>query len=446
MDNLSKIFAGKAFGVKAIEPEINLKTSIGDVEKKMFKEASIKKEGNIGMFNLSTGSSDMKNKIYGINFGNLGIRDKIYGKGSFGGGSIKDKIHGKGSNMNSISAIENKMFNNAVRRPDLVGWNRMKQQKGLTMFGDYDKDGVANVYDCDPYNAKMQGLRHKVLNFISGKGYKENNELPAFKGNYGAPIEETIVKTPVGALNIYGQEKQQSIEPYYDGSGDVQYNESFSPGMSKIKTGMMQIGTGLKGLAIKTGGGIKSAAVKTGGELKAGTSSVLYSAGVFKTPEERQSIAKKKEERDEKILKIKHTKALADYEFAHKLKPQYPAGYYSNPYLYLGDRFYPRKRRPVRRAMDEMQMAMSQSGMSVGGISQAPIQQGSRINQLIGGGIGGGSSMPMISRAYSVVQSPVVRQPVQSVAPQGIVYSPYSKRPVTYTRGPYNKQQYQQQQ
>ena len=47
---------------------------------------------------------------------------------------------------------------------ELTGWNRMKQQKGLSLWGDRDGDGVKNILDCNPLNKMLQGPGDKNSN------------------------------------------------------------------------------------------------------------------------------------------------------------------------------------------------------------------------------------------------------------------------------------------
>ena len=48
--------------------------------------------------------------------------------------------------------------------------------KGLPMFGDIDKDGVPNLFDCKPYDVTRQGLT--VLPIPKGKGISYFSQRP----------------------------------------------------------------------------------------------------------------------------------------------------------------------------------------------------------------------------------------------------------------------------
>lgn len=60
----------------------------------------------------------------------------------------------------------------SVKVNDKSAWTRINQK--LSLFGDRDNDKLANVFDCSPYDKKKQGVRHKLGNWLLGKGYKED--------------------------------------------------------------------------------------------------------------------------------------------------------------------------------------------------------------------------------------------------------------------------------
>ena len=57
---------------------------------------------------------------------------------------------------------------------------------------DSDGDGVKDVFDCEPYNAKKDGFINKTINFIRGRGFKENEEPQEVK----QPEQPQEVKQP----------------------------------------------------------------------------------------------------------------------------------------------------------------------------------------------------------------------------------------------------------
>jgi len=90
---------------------------------------------------------------------------------------------------------------------------RMKQQKGLSMFGDYDGDKLPNIFDCNPKNKNQQGFIHRLKNSLEGRGFVEDSEVARQDREVSKLIEypETF-DTPVGDLKYYGN-RQTGITP-----------------------------------------------------------------------------------------------------------------------------------------------------------------------------------------------------------------------------------------
>lgn len=42
------------------------------------------------------------------------------------------------------------------------GWNRMNMQNNLSMFGDFDRDGTQNIFDCNPFDKTKQAKIHSM--------------------------------------------------------------------------------------------------------------------------------------------------------------------------------------------------------------------------------------------------------------------------------------------
>lgn len=287
-----------------------------------------------------------------------------------------------------------------VSSPKNVGWKRMRQQKGLNMFGDYDKDGVANIFDCQPRDRNKQATYHKVLNFLGGKGYKEDYEVP--------------LDTPAGELEKYGYKKDVVYTPT-----GVNNNTGLQPVRDMAVEGSwkdkLARGTQVVGEKLATGG-----------------SNVLFAAGVFKTPEERMQIQEKKRQKEMYKQALQLQKAQNRAEIIKEIqkakireemkgnKPRKPL---------LGTH--------VGGAVGALQGGLGgvAQGMGQAGMAYAPVQQGYKIKELIGGGMR--QPVPVYPQQTQVISQ---QSPAQSVpAQEGTIYSPYSKRPVTYTRGPYKK-------
>lgn len=64
---------------------------------------------------------------------------------------------------NKTLKYEKKVKDNVNWQPEMTGWNRMDMQKKLNMFGDFDKDGVPNIFDCNPFDPNKQAKFHEWL-------------------------------------------------------------------------------------------------------------------------------------------------------------------------------------------------------------------------------------------------------------------------------------------
>jgi len=66
------------------------------------------------------------------------------------------KINGFLGNVKKPKSTTSNIFGN----PERYAQKRLKQGKGLPMFGDFDKDKVLNIFDCSPRNPMLQGNIH----------------------------------------------------------------------------------------------------------------------------------------------------------------------------------------------------------------------------------------------------------------------------------------------
>jgi len=125
-DNISKLL-GIGHKNKTTNPFINSKSNI-----KQSKQSAINKiKSSFGVLHNSNNSNINFNKLINGNNGSHKFTN-----------NIKDLIG----------------------KPEKSAKHRMKQQNGLSMFGDYDGDKVLNMFDCDPINPKKQGKVHDFLN------------------------------------------------------------------------------------------------------------------------------------------------------------------------------------------------------------------------------------------------------------------------------------------
>lgn len=70
--------------------------------------------------------------------------------------NVKRKTSKNEIDINNIIGVNRK--NNF----DIMGFNRIKQQRGLSLFGNADGDKVPNILDCEPFNKKKHGAGANV--------------------------------------------------------------------------------------------------------------------------------------------------------------------------------------------------------------------------------------------------------------------------------------------
>jgi len=83
------------------------------------------------------------------------------------GGFKNDFFENPTRNMKQVITNNFGFWNNAkkamIKNPVQIGMKRVKQQKNISMFGDVDKDGVANILDCQPLNFFRQGPENNLV-------------------------------------------------------------------------------------------------------------------------------------------------------------------------------------------------------------------------------------------------------------------------------------------
>jgi len=109
---------------------------------------------------------------------------KKYGlSGIFKGNIMGENMDKDVFGLNSTGFdLEKNMKKGMTMGLDKVAIKRMKNQKKVSLFGDYDNDKLMNVFDCEPLNKKKQGMIHKSLNLFGGRGFKEDADLVKNEG------------------------------------------------------------------------------------------------------------------------------------------------------------------------------------------------------------------------------------------------------------------------
>jgi len=320
--------------------------------------------------------------------------------------------------------------NNIIFNTEKVGWNRMKQQNNLPMFGDFDGDKVLNIYDCDPYDKNKQAGFHEMLSGIKNR-FSSDKDIYLEK-----PSEEELqeIDTPT---------KPVPLDPYYYELEDKTYQDD--SGMTNMEPVYTEE---VKDITIPESNVAEvSYEEKPKETFLNKTADFLTRTGLIKTPEEIEIEKQQKLE----LMKIKqkaYAEALAK-EDKEKIRYKKPVRKTRSEWqgmkqgLSAGAGMFPSQRAIEDTAADKMNSLM--------GIKQFGLYGTPMINEFRG------EVRPMTGEQYygvapisqgsptaqSIQQAPSFQQVQRN--PQTTTYSPFSKRPVTYVRGPYNKRVVMQQ-
>lgn len=122
---------------------------------------------------------------------------------------------------------------NMFGNPEKTARKRLKQQQGLTMFGDFDGDKLINMLDCDPLDPKKQGEQHDLNRYLPG-----GENLPATQQSRDVsqiPQEPNfiMVDDPRKTINMVpdsaeAQQYQMGNQPYDNPGGFTQVNNTFN--------------------------------------------------------------------------------------------------------------------------------------------------------------------------------------------------------------------------
>lgn len=185
------------------------KSSMDVVSSMLFERDKKKKE--VKEFNFDMGSGFGKRAFAGLNLsGNTPDINKMLNN------NPQRKTHTKkildtglqnpfGKHKNMDSNIKS-MFG-TFGNPERTAKKRMAQQKGLPMFGDFDKDGLMNVVDCDPLDYMKQGEQHNLQNYM-GDGNVQPDSVSV--------SPESTNKQPMGNFKL-----NTATAVDYDNDGDV---------------------------------------------------------------------------------------------------------------------------------------------------------------------------------------------------------------------------------
>ena len=166
---------------------------------------------------------------------------------------------------NITSGFRNKeaaLWNMVKVNPESVARKNVGSNRGLSMFGDDDKDGVMNVFDCEPRNKKRQGNEDDPVALMGMETYDEDYpvlDAPSQSSSPDAEAPITLLETygslskPIRSVklktyNVKGRDNNNPFEPVFKDIGtmvvDKRVSQSFNnPEMeSKYRASMKESG------------------------------------------------------------------------------------------------------------------------------------------------------------------------------------------------------------
>lgn len=160
LKSLSGVFEGKIFGMPA--PPVNVEPTPRGSGHGMPQMPSLGPMQR--SINLAGKGKDIESKIFGsVRKNNILTTGKI----------------NNGVGVQRALAKQNMFFKPIVGNTEQLSWNRVRKQYGLSLFGDQDRDGTPNVFDCDPWDRKKQAVIHDMVKF------------------------KRVINTPGGKLEVY---------------------------------------------------------------------------------------------------------------------------------------------------------------------------------------------------------------------------------------------------
>jgi hypothetical protein len=125
------------------------------------------------------------------------------------------------NNLNQDNNI--KQLFGTFGNPEKTANKRLKQQKGLSLFGDNDGDKLMNVFDCDPLDYLKQGEQHNLNDYMN-----TSNE-GVLVGKPYIPNSSVVVREPT---NLLSENQEELEEPK-----DYIYPEEMDTSNADIKMG-----------------------------------------------------------------------------------------------------------------------------------------------------------------------------------------------------------------
>ena len=344
--------------------------------------------------------------------------------------------------MNTLNQVQNKAIGNIIYGPEKIARKRIQQQKNLMPFGDIDGDKLMNAFDCDPWDKRKQAEWHKRMGQKIIEPSGQARDLTT--GRYISPTEvedmEMTEEVETPEVEVIPPKTLGTIEPQNN-------NEQ----MKYLPAVVEQPTTQPKTIDITPQEEKLSTLEKLKEKLKTGAQKVWEGSGAKDILEER----KERKEFEKEIRKASQEQLLKDIKEG-KVK--------TSPYE-MAQEASQRKGRlmTVKESWSDMGAGIRAGLAPIGAspdkfsnlLGALPGERGMMMGAMTSTGKGlqmgylptaeppgpplvGPPTPPMSATPVSRPSAPMAGAPAQ-FAPEKTVISPYSKRPVSYTRGPYRK-------
>lgn len=144
---------------------------------------------NTDKFFKNTSNNGFTDKFF-KNTSNNGFVDKFFKVNKNKAVDINKFFVNPTANMNVLGNLQQHIMRNPVG----IATQRVKQQRNLSLFGDYDGDKVFNLLDCQPLNRKRQGPENNTEEFIGDEDLKDR-EASMYA------LEEELAREEAGQKN-----------------------------------------------------------------------------------------------------------------------------------------------------------------------------------------------------------------------------------------------------
>ena len=172
-----------------------------------------------------------------------------------------------GSNLMGAMNKQERAMSGMHQNPVESAIGRVNMQNKLNMFGDFDKDGVSNILDCNPMNPNEQAWYHDfgraLKSGAAATGRFLGGDWAAGPDPAGATIASQTMPIPPSESKFMTIKSVSAPEPLYSYSTTVETpKQPFMQGLQNVGAGLNE--AGFKTPGILEGGKVVSGKIKEG--------------------------------------------------------------------------------------------------------------------------------------------------------------------------------------